>query len=480
MGYKPTTIKEFEEPGSSGLKGWGGWIQEAYRTELQWPGVESEYSRLWRSDAELTIQRVIHGSWAASLSPRFELPVASDVGEDAQPTDDDQRALDFANQCLEDIEGGITQWLVSAITKVPYYGWGLWVAPPGVRNETWTPPDNDPWRSKYNDNLIGYRRLSFRRYSSFYSWEFDDNERLRGMRQLGMSGGIASIPLDKSLHITFGDNDNPEGLALLESMWRLAKLKQGFEVVFGIGSEHTAGHLSVTVDSEQSFDVENIKKAARAMMTAQEGNYAAWPAGVSGALIDVPFAAGTTILEAIRHYTILKLALLGMQWIAFSTISGVGSMASMKDASQIAITVFNTMVAGFVSQADQQIGKRLFEFDVNKAAFPGMTRRPVLVVDKLRKEIDLTELSSFATAMYSIMPLGTDDIIALRKASEILPETLPVEESADGESIAETPEQITPDEAEKIVDEVMDTVKQHRPDLLAKLNNEIGGDCANC
>lgn len=489
----PQNQRRFEEIGTTGLEEWSGWIQEAYRTELQWPGVEAEYSRIWRSDPELTIQRNFYGSWASTLTPRFELPPTSDIGEDSETTDDDKAALEFANQVLVDIEDGITAWLVSTVTRTPFYGFGWWEAPPGIRNENWKPPKKDPWRSKYNDGLVGYRRLAFRRYSSFYKWIFDDEtDRMIGFKQMTATGGFESIPLNRSLHTTFGDSDNPEGLATLESMWRLQRIHQGLEIVFGIGAEHTAGHLSVTVDDEKSFNIDNIKRAASALMTAQEGNYAAWPHGVSGELIDVPFAAGETILNAIRHYTVLKLALLGMQWVAFSTISGVGSMASMKDASQMAITIFNSIVAGQVQQADQQIGKRLFEYDVNKAAFPNMTRRPVLTVDKLKKDIDLAELGSFATALNAIMPLGDDDFVAIRRASEVLPEALPEalpelqvsgdDEIEDVEEPTSEPEPVTPEEAEEIVEEVIETARVHRPDLYAMLDNEVETeqDCADC
>lgn len=53
------------------------------------------------------------------------------------------------------------------------------------------------------------------------------------------------LPLDNSLHITFGDANNPEVLSPLEAVWRLERLKYGYEVVMGIGSEHSAGRLKI-------------------------------------------------------------------------------------------------------------------------------------------------------------------------------------------------------------------------------------------
>lgn len=434
---------KWSEIGSSGLRAYAGYITEAYTKKLEWPSCCDEYNRIWRSDPEIGIAKTVIQAFASRMSLSFTLPE-----RDEQPSDDDKRACDFADQCLEDLEGGASAWISSCLSRVLFYGWGWWEAPPAMRDPNWKPPDDDPWRSNYDDGLIGFRRLAFRHYKSFSNWEMDEsNRRVTGIVQIDPYGKIVTIPLDRSLHVKFGDLDNPEGLATMEAIWRMERVKYGLEVVFGIGAEHTAGHLSVTSEKGPLDDQAKaaIKAAARNIMSAHEGNYAAWPAGYKGELVDVPFQGGTVVLDAIRYWGILKLAILNMQWMALGTLSPYGSYSASEDASNFFVAWFNAVAAGIVKQADEQIGKRLFDYPVNKAAFPGMTRRPVLQVTPVQKDIKLADMGQFLTSVQTAgMALGDDDWLAVRRKTEFLPDTLP-----EVETIAEpAPNEIEGEEIE--------------------------------
>lgn len=426
----PSIYAEAKEIGSTGVQLMGGWVREAYSSELFWPSVAPLYLRIWRSDPEVTVARVIMETLASKVQLGVELPEHEGTrGQKKKPSDDDKKARDFMYECLDDIEGGIQGWLTSCMSRVPFFGWGWWEALPGIRSETWRPPDSDDtWRSQYDDGLIGYRRLAFRHYSSFFQWDGDDKSgRVNGMIQLAPPNSQVTIPLNRSLHVKFGDRDNPEGLATLEAMWRLERLKYGLEIVQGIGFEHAAGYLDVVATKTLTDQDKNyVRQAARAVLTAQEGNYALWPNGFTGELKDVPFQASTSILEAIRYYGILKLALLGMQWAALGTLSPYGSFATMSDASSLFLTTYNAMVEGFVDQVDQQLGRRLFSYEANKAAFPGMTRRPkIVVLRRVEKNVKLAELGQFLQAISTLLPMDDEDLLAIRRSSEVLPDRLP-------------------------------------------------------
>lgn len=458
---------KFSEIGTSGLNVDYGFVSEAYNNKLYWPTCAPLYNRIWRSDPEVTIARTVIEAFASKQDLYFETPQS-----DAQPTDDDERAVEFGNQVLDDMEDGIATWHAACLSRVLFYGFGWWEVVPGVRSPDWRPPDGDPWRSEYKDNLIGYRRLAFRHYNSFREWDIDDaTGRLQGMRQDDPPNPPVTIPLDRSLHITFGDNDNPEGLATMEALWRLERVKYGLEVVFGIGAEHTAGYLSVKAEKPLSPDDNAaIKAAARAIMSAQEGNYAAWPDKVTGELIDTPFSAGQVVLDAIRYFGILKLALINMQWMALGTMSPYGSYSAMSDASQFFVSWFNAVTQGIVRQADKQIGRRLFEYPQNKAAFPNMTRRPVLRVSTIDKDIPLAEMASFIQSLSAIMPLGDDDLIAIRKRSGFLPDVLP----EDGQTVqTDQDEQPDPSELPEQIDDDTDgepmSDDSDNPDELSEL-----------
>jgi len=423
---RPENIRSrmFEEIGSSGLDAWYGFVYQAYNADLYWPGVYELYNRLRRSDPEVTITRQIFGTVASGVRIEPDLP--------DKPSDDDKRFQEFYSEVIDDLEGGIDRWRDTFVAYVPFMGWAWWEAVPAVRQRDWIPPDDDPWRSKYDDGLTGFRRFAFRDHSSFDSWKINESSgRLSGMWQLDAPNPRILLPLANSVHVAFGDVENPEGLTPLEAMWRLERIKYGLEIVQGIGFEHAAGHLSVTKTEAGALtegDKSNIKAAARAILTAQEGNYAAWPFGFTGSVIDVPFSAAPSILSAIQHYSMLKLALYNMQWVAMSTVSATGSYAALKDSTALWLVAFNQMMANGVQQLDNQIGPRLLKW--NAAKFPGITRRPALKISKVEKLIDLQELGVFMQALKDVMPLGDDDYLEFRKRTGFLPETLPTTEQS--------------------------------------------------
>lgn len=423
---RPENVRSrmFEEIGSTGLEAWYGFVYQAYNADLYWPGVYELYNRLRRSDPEVTITRQIFGTVASGVSIEPDLP--------DKPSDDDKRFQEFYSQAMDDLEGGIDRWRDAFVAYVPFMGWAWWEAVPAVRQRDWIPPDNDPWRSKYDDGLIGFRRFAFRDHSSFDSWKLDDyTGRLSGMWQIDAPHPRILLPIQNSIHVTFGDVENPEGLTPLEAMWRLERIKYGLEIVQGIGFEHAAGHLSVTKTEAGALtegDKSNIKAAARAILTAQEGNYAAWPFGFTGSVIDVPFSAAPSILAAIQHYSMLKLALYNMQWVAMNTLSVTGSYASLKDSTALWLVAFNQMMGNGVSQLDEQVGGRLLKW--NAAKFPNITRRSKLKISKVEKLIDLQELGMFMQLVKDVMPLGDDDYLEFRKRTGFMSETLPTTEQS--------------------------------------------------
>lgn len=429
-------IGPYYESGSSGLQSWGGYVRMAHNPLLFWPGCRTLYFRIWRADPEVTIARNFFDSLASRLTLGWQLPEHSRRAQQTPPTDDDKRALEFAYSLLDDTDdNGFSEWLQQALQRVPFFGWGWWEVPLGVRSPQWNAPNGDQWRSQYNDGLIGIRRLAFRDEWSFYRWDMDDfTKRLTGMYQLDTPNPVVYMPLDSSLHVTFGDHNNPEGLATLEPMWRLERYKYNLEVVQGIGFEHTAGYLKFSTETNlDNNDKAIIKTAARSVMTAQEGNYMMLPDKISADLVDTNFAAAPSILQAIQHYSTLKLALLGMQFIALGgTGGGSTSYAAMDDSSGLAITMFNSIADGFVKQADQQLGRRIFDNPVNRAAFPNMTRRPRLYIESgVNKKTTLGELGQFVSQVGEYLKLDDNDINAIRQASGVLP-SIEVEKTQEG------------------------------------------------
>jgi hypothetical protein len=451
---------EWEEIGATGLRAYMGFIHEAYNAQLTWPAVFPLYNRLRRSDPEITMIRQAFTAMSRQNTLEWELP--------DDPTDEEKAAQEFGYEVLDDMEGGPTQLLEMINAHVPFMGFGYWEVVPGIRSEDWTPPtttdpttpanmqDEDAWRSQYDDGRIGIRRLGWRDHSSFWRWDFGTNMQLKGMIQRIPPGYppplYRSNPLNRALHLKFGDTINPEGLTPQEAVWRLERLKYGYEVVQGIGFEHSAGFLKfkkTEAGAISTADKNSAKTAARNIMTAQEGNYAYIPFGVEAELMDTPFQAAPAILEVIKYLGITKMQVYNMGWMSIGTTSSHGSLAAVEDASSMAMLTYNAMMDGFADQMDAQLGRRIFQW--NSGAFPGLTlrtairsksfrggptkqqggpisqgiRRPRLTISKIDKVLDLAKLGALLTAIDPILPLGPEDAMAIRKLTGFLPETLP-------------------------------------------------------
>lgn len=440
------------EIGTPGLDSSFGFLSEAYISKLEWPSVYPVYNRIRRSDPEITIIRQLFTALASQMSLNWELPWDN-------PTDDDLRAQEFANSVLEDVEGGIGSWLDTVVNYVPFMGWGWWEIVPGLRRDGWKVPGDpdDPWRSQYDDGLLGVRRLAWRDHSSFSRWKIDDySGRLMGMIQRDPPNDEVEIPLNRSVHIRFGDPVNPEGLAPLEAIYRLERLKYGLEVVQGIGFEHSAGYLDVESQKDQltASDKSKVKAAARAILSAQEGNFALWPKGFSGSLKASSFDAASSILEAIRYYGILKLQVFNMQWVALSSTSGVGSYAAKAEDTTMFVLYFNAMMQKFVQQLGEQMSPWIF--DRNASEWPDLTRQPQLKIVPIQKMVDLQQLT---TLMESIAKVGyfevdDDDVLWMRKQAG-MPESIPDADAADEGTPADSTDGVAGDQgaAEDAIDE---------------------------
>ena len=421
--------KKWQEIGTPGLEIWSGFVNEAYHTDLYWPSVYPLFNRIRRSDPEISIARQMFVAFARQLSFNW-VPVAED------PTDDDLLAADFGNEAMLDLDGGPGSLLETIVSYVPFMGWGWWEVVPGLRRKGWRAPGtDDPWRSKYDDGLFGIRRLAWRDHSSFSRWEIDEaTGRLFGMVQRDEPSPEVTIPIDQSVHLKFGDTVNPEGLSPLEAVWRLERIKFGLEVVQGIGFEHAAGHAKFQAEKELTAeDKIHIKKAARALMTAQEGNYIMLPGHVDADVIDVNFSASRAILEAIKYYGVLKLQVFSMQWAALSATTGTGSFAAKKEDTEMFVLYFNSMMEGFATQTGEQLAPHLF--GMNAERFPQMTAPPKLTISKLDKSIGLEELSRWIKAMKDTgFDLDDRDALWIREKSgmpEELPEPDEIEEPPD-------------------------------------------------
>ncbi|MEA1998257.1 MAG: hypothetical protein U9N61_02875 [Euryarchaeota archaeon] len=439
------------EKGISGIEAYSGYVRMAYNADLYWPTCFPLYDRIRRSDPEVSLIRLIWGSFARDISFHWE-------GDHA----------DFLNEIIDDIDGGFDTFRDTLIAYVPFLGWGYWEIVAGRRDAGW---ESDGWESQYSDSKLGIRKLAFRDQSSFSHWDMDDKTgEVYGMVQTDPSKGQITIPKEDALHITFGDAHNPEGLSPLEAVWRLERIKYGLEVVQGIGFEHSSGHAKFQAEGKLTADDRAvIRKAARAIMTAQEGNYIVLPGSIDGEIMDVDFAAAAAILEAIRYYGLLKLQIFNMQWVAIATTAGTGAYSASQDASAMFLKTYNAMMQGFADQMGEQIWRWVNAH--NDLSRPD--EKPRLIASRVEKAIPLDELGTFMSAFNAIFPMSEEDIIAIRKKSGFMSEELPeIEEVIEEETEEEIEEEVIeePNEVEEMVNRFEEWARTSRPEIAKALN----------
>jgi hypothetical protein len=422
----------FNQTGTSGLRADYGFVREAYNAQLFWPQVAPIYARL-RSNPTMTMIWRTFQAWGRQINPIIDLP--------DKPTDDDKRYKDFLLSDFDNMENGFTEYMDIVSYRPVMDGFCVFDVQPSIRDKRWTPPSDsdgtpDEWRSQEDDFLFGIRRLALRDVNSFQQWEMTKNKKVLGMWQQDYPSPRVLIPIDKNhgLHHTVGNPNNPEGTAGLEPVWRLERIQYGLQVIQGIGFEHAAGHLSVKKTEAGTLsdtDLSKVSEAATNILLAQEGNYAYWPFGIEGAIIDTNFQAAGAILDAIKYYDILMLSVFMMQTIALNTLTNTGALASQVDTSDMAVFTFNSMVDGLAAQYDEQIGKRLYRW--NKDNFPNLTKRPKIKFSHVERNLALASMGSFLQQLNGIVPMGEEDQIAIRKKSGFLPENNPSPEEQQGQ-----------------------------------------------
>lgn len=191
------------------------------------------------ADNDATIGAMIFAVKMLCRSVKWYVNPASNNPEDLE-------AAKFLESCMNDMEV-LWQDLIIEILSFLVYGWALEEV---VYKQRLGPDNDDPSkRSKYNDGLIGWRKISLRGQQTLFGWVFaeDGSGDIIAMRQLSPPDfKMIDIPLSKCLLFrTEVGRNNPEGRSILRNVVRAWKFKQNVEVIEGIGIERDLAGLPV-------------------------------------------------------------------------------------------------------------------------------------------------------------------------------------------------------------------------------------------
>lgn len=220
------------ELGTTGLKQYGGYIEEEWLRELKGLNRSKVINEMTTNDPiigsmlfaiEMLIRQVKWRVQAASSTPAAKT------------------AADFLDTCILDMSQSWDSLISSIITFLPHgfsYHEVVYKRRLGAKGDS---------KSKFEDGKIGWRKIPIRAQETIVRWQFDENSGVQGAwQQDPVKGNEVFIPIERSLLFrTTANKGNPEGKSVVRNAYRPWYFKKRIEEIEGIGIERDLAGLPV-------------------------------------------------------------------------------------------------------------------------------------------------------------------------------------------------------------------------------------------
>lgn len=393
----------FKEIGNTGLRESSGAIYEEFLPKLQWPRAGAVYQEMSYNDPVIT---------AILLCSRQLIRKVEWSVEAASKAEADVEAAKFLESCMNDMS---TTWsaFIDDIMSFFEYGWSYMEVIYKKRNGSNNKNNNKKGSSKYDDNRIGWRKISGRSQTTLHSWEIDEYGTIRGMRQY-TSTGIVYIPIEKALLFrTTTARNNPEGKSFLRGAYRPWYFKKHIEEVEGIGIERDLAGLPVITapagldlfdkDNPKAVETKNnaLKLVSSIRRDKNEGIVLSdgWKIDLLSSNSNRQFDTNAVIT---RHDQ--RIAITMLSDIVMMGGDKVGSFALAKTKESMLAAALDAQLANVVDILNEIAVPRLFALNT----FTGLSALPKFKVTSVITP-NLTELGNFIKALSGAkMPLFPD------------------------------------------------------------------------
>jgi hypothetical protein len=249
------------EIGTTGLKVRSGYIYEETRKELQHPFWNREV-KCMLNDPVIAAGVEVYKMWLGRSIPQV---IPYDDTADSK-----QKAL-FIQQCMDDMEHTFDEFFSDVLSYIAYGYAPIEMVFKKRLNEM---------GSKYNDGLIGWKKLPIRSQDTVEKWLFSDDGRdLLGMRQdingvnvnerfnnllIKHPNGEIDIPIEKLMLFRYNPTrGNPEGKSPLKGAWSAWKFRTQLELDEAVGVQRNMNGCPILYiePSYMSPDASDDKKA---------------------------------------------------------------------------------------------------------------------------------------------------------------------------------------------------------------------------
>lgn len=229
--YDPTSV------GTSGLRQFGGYIQEEFLKELKGTNAARIYREM--SDNDPIVGALLFAVTMLIRQVQWNVQAADDSPEA-------EEAKAFVEEVINDMS---TSWssVMAEVSSMFVYGF----APLEIIWKKRIGPDeaDGSRRSNYTDGKIGIRALALRAQNTVTRWLIDrEDGSIDGMWQQPYDRSMVLIPIEKLLLFrTTEERQNPEGRSILRNAYRPWYMKKKIEELEGIGIERDLAGLPVAM-----------------------------------------------------------------------------------------------------------------------------------------------------------------------------------------------------------------------------------------
>ena len=393
-----------DEIGRIGQKRYGGTFYEEFLRELRGKkGIET-YREMAENDD--TIGAIL-------FAVEMLIRQASWNVEPGGDTPKDKEAAEFVEQCMHDMQDTWTD-TISEILSFLTYGWSFHEI---VYKRRMGKTRDQKTRSKYNDGLIGWRKLPIRAQETLYQWEYDDEDNLIAMTQLPPPNyGLITIPMDKAmLFRTKSRKGNPEGRSILRNAYRSWYFKRRIQEYEGIGIERDLAGLPVftapediAIWDEDDPDMVKLRTGMEAMVQKIRVDELAGIVKPHGFEFELLNSGGSKQFDTnaiIQRYD-TGMAMTVLADFIFLGHQQVGSFALSSDKTELFSMAIGAdldiICETFNSQGIPQL------IDVNGSHFDGITDYPKLAHGDI-ENADIQKLAAYIKDMTGVGILVPDD-----------------------------------------------------------------------
>ena len=322
--------------------------------------------------------------------------------KEAGATEADARAAEFVDSCIHDMDETWTDF-ISEVLSFLTYGWSYHEIIYKRRMGNTGRPET---RSKYDDGLVGWRKLPIRSQDTLMEWRYDDHDNLLGLVQSTPPNyGMIFIPIEKALHFkTRSRKANPEGRSLLRNAYRDWYMKRRIQEIEGIGIERDLAGLPVILPPEGTDLYDENGNPTFALTRAEEIVRSVRRDEREGVVLPFGWQFNLTSTGGRRQFDTNAIIQrydnrIAMTMLADFVLLGhekVGSFALSSDKTELFSVALGTYLGLICEVFNKQAIPRLI--DLNGEAFSGITAYPELIHGDIETQ-DLAKLGTFLKEM---------------------------------------------------------------------------------